>query len=79
MAAATSFPSRKVGEEYWNSGLEGRLVPVATSIQLEGKEESYTCDPSKCGVEGSPGALGHEPYGERHVDCTNYVNHLLSN
>jgi hypothetical protein len=43
------------------------------------KEESYTCDPSKRGVEGSPGALGRGPYGERHVDCTNYVNHLLSN
>jgi hypothetical protein len=28
------------------------------------KEKSYTCDPSKCGVEGSPGALGREPYGE---------------
>jgi hypothetical protein len=42
------------------------------------KEESYTLDPLKQGVEGSPGALGCEPYGERHVDCTNYVNHLLS-
>jgi hypothetical protein len=35
------------------------------------KEESYTCDPSKRGVEGSPGALGREPYGERHADCIN--------
>jgi hypothetical protein len=43
------------------------------------KEESYICDPSKCGVEGSPGALGHGPYGERPADSTNYVNHLLSN
>jgi hypothetical protein len=43
------------------------------------KEESYTCDPSKRGVKGSPGALGRESYRERHVDCTNYVNHLLSN
>jgi hypothetical protein len=43
------------------------------------KEESYTCDALKHGVEGSPGALGCEPYGERPVDCTNYVNHLLSN
>jgi hypothetical protein len=43
------------------------------------KEENYTCDPSKHGVEGSPGVLGHEPYGERPADCTNYVNHLLSN
>jgi hypothetical protein len=43
------------------------------------KEESYTCDPSKREVEGPSGVLGHEPYGERHVDCTNYVNHLLSN
>jgi hypothetical protein len=42
-------------------------------------EESYTCDPSKRGVEGSPGALGHEPYGERLADCINYVNHLLLN
>jgi hypothetical protein len=43
------------------------------------KEESYTCDPAKRGVEGSPGALGHGPYGEGPVDCTNFVNHLLSN
>jgi hypothetical protein len=43
------------------------------------KEENYTCDPSKHGVEGSPNALGHRPYGERPTDCINYVNHLLSN
>jgi hypothetical protein len=43
------------------------------------KEESYTCDPPKCGVERSLGALGREPYGERPSDCINYVNHLLSN
>jgi hypothetical protein len=43
------------------------------------KEESYTCDPSKRGVKGSLGALGHGLYGERHADYTNYVNHLLSN
>jgi hypothetical protein len=43
------------------------------------KEESYTCDPSKRGVEESSGALGRRPYGERPVDCTNYANHLLSN
>jgi hypothetical protein len=43
------------------------------------KEESYTYDPSKREVEGSPSVLGHGPYGERHADCTNYVNHLLSN
>jgi hypothetical protein len=43
------------------------------------KEESYTCDPSKHRVEGSPGALGRGPYGERPADHTNYVNHLLSN
>jgi hypothetical protein len=42
-------------------------------------EESYICDPSKHGVEGSPGALGHRPYGKRPTECTNYVNHLLSN
>jgi hypothetical protein len=42
-------------------------------------EESYTCVPLKREVEGSLGALGHGPYGERPVDCTNYVNHLLSN
>jgi hypothetical protein len=41
-------------------------------------EENYTCDPSKHGVERSPGALGHGPYGERSADCTNYVNNLLS-
>jgi hypothetical protein len=43
------------------------------------KEENYTSDLSKRGVEGSPGALGRGPYGERPVDYTNYVNHLLSN
>jgi hypothetical protein len=43
------------------------------------KKESYTCDPSNHGVKGSPGALGHEPYGERPADYTNYVNNLLSN
>jgi hypothetical protein len=42
-------------------------------------EESYTCDPSKDGVEGSSGALGRGLYGERFADCKNYVNHLLSN
>jgi hypothetical protein len=42
------------------------------------KEESYTCDLSKHGVERSSGALGRGPYRERHADCTNYINHLLS-
>jgi hypothetical protein len=27
------------------------------------REETFTCDPSKCGVEGSSGALGRGPYG----------------
>jgi hypothetical protein len=43
------------------------------------KEENYICDLSKCGVEGSPSALGRGPYGERPADYMNYVNHLLSN
>jgi hypothetical protein len=43
------------------------------------KEESYICDPSNLWVEGSPGALGCGSYGERHVYCINYVNHLLLN
>jgi hypothetical protein len=43
------------------------------------KEEDCTCDPLKRGVEGSPVVLGRGPYGERHVVCTNYINHLLSN
>jgi hypothetical protein len=43
------------------------------------KEEDCNYDPSKGGVDGSPGALGHGPYGERPADCMNYVNHLLSN
>jgi hypothetical protein len=29
-----SIPSRKVGEEYWNYGLDGRLEAVAASIHL---------------------------------------------
>jgi hypothetical protein len=43
------------------------------------KYESYTCNPSKRGVGGLSCALGRGPYGERSVDCINYVNHLLSN
>jgi hypothetical protein len=43
------------------------------------KEGNYTCDPSKHGVKGLLGALGRGPYGERPMNCTNYVNHLLSN
>jgi hypothetical protein len=43
------------------------------------KEYSYTCDLSKRGVEGSPRALGRGPYGERPVNYTDYINHLLSN
>jgi hypothetical protein len=52
------------------------------SMNLNSKlkiEENYTCDPSKHGVERSPGALGHVPYGERPTNCMSYVNHLLSN
>jgi hypothetical protein len=30
----TSIPSRKVEEEYWNSGLDGMLEVVAASIHL---------------------------------------------
>jgi hypothetical protein len=133
-AAAASIPEWKVGEECWNSGLDGwlevvvasiHLKAVAASIQLEvvvvamleaarlretlptaswvmgpyenpvtwnfdlwmsknlsselKKEESYTCDPSNRGVEGSSGALGRGPYEERPSDYTNYVSHLLSN
>jgi hypothetical protein len=33
--AADSIPDRKVGEEYWNSGLDGRLEMVTPNIQLE--------------------------------------------
>jgi hypothetical protein len=43
------------------------------------KEESYTYDSLKHGVEGSSGKLGCGLYGERPMDCTNYINHLLSN
>jgi hypothetical protein len=35
MAVASSIPSRKAGEECWNSSLDGRLEAVAVSIQLE--------------------------------------------
>jgi hypothetical protein len=34
--------------------------------------DNYTYDPLKRGVEGSLGVLGHESYGERIMDCTNY-------
>jgi hypothetical protein len=43
------------------------------------KEGSYTYDPLKHGVEESSGALGPRPYEKRPADCTNYINHLLSN
>jgi hypothetical protein len=32
---ATRITGLKVGEEYWNSGLDGRLEVVAVSIHLE--------------------------------------------
>jgi hypothetical protein len=32
---AASIPGPKLGEECWNSGLDGRLEAVAASIQLE--------------------------------------------
>jgi hypothetical protein len=35
MVAAASIHSRKVGEECWNSGLDGRLEAVAASILLK--------------------------------------------
>jgi hypothetical protein len=35
MAAVANIPGQKVGEECWNSSLDGRLETVATSIQLE--------------------------------------------
>jgi hypothetical protein len=41
------------------------------------KEENFTCDPSRRGVEGSFGAVGHEPYEERLLECMTYINHLL--
>jgi hypothetical protein len=43
------------------------------------KDENYTCDSSKRGVEGSLGALGCRSYGKGPTDCTNYIYHLLSN
>jgi hypothetical protein len=33
--AVASIPGQKVGEECWNSGLDGRLEAVAASIQLD--------------------------------------------
>jgi hypothetical protein len=33
--ATTSIPSWKVGDESWNSGLDGRLEVVTDSIQLQ--------------------------------------------
>jgi hypothetical protein len=35
MAAAASIPGWKVGEESWNSGLDGQLEAVAASIHLK--------------------------------------------
>jgi hypothetical protein len=34
-AAVASIPGRKVGEECWNSSLDGRLEAVAASIHLK--------------------------------------------
>jgi hypothetical protein len=35
MVVVASIPSRKVGEECWNSGLNSQLEVVAASIQVE--------------------------------------------
>jgi hypothetical protein len=34
-AAATGIPCQKVGEDYWNSSLDGQLEAVVVDIQLE--------------------------------------------
>jgi hypothetical protein len=53
---------------------------MSKNLNSELKEEdNCICDLLTHGVEGSPGALGHRPYGERLVDYINYVNYLLSN
>jgi hypothetical protein len=38
--AAASIPGRKVGEECWKSGLDGRLEAVVASIHLEARAAS---------------------------------------
>jgi hypothetical protein len=35
MATVASIPDQNVGEECWNSGLDGRLEAVLASIRLE--------------------------------------------
>jgi hypothetical protein len=42
------------------------------------KEENFIRDPSRCGVEGSSGAVGRRPYGERPMNYMTYINNLLS-
>jgi hypothetical protein len=43
------------------------------------KEENCTYNLLKHGVKGSPSVFGRGPYGERPLDCMNYINDLLSN
>jgi hypothetical protein len=42
------------------------------------KEENFACGPLRHGVEGSLGAMGCRPYGEKPADYTTYISHLLS-
>jgi hypothetical protein len=52
---------------------------IHRSARLRDRQVRWNADRmGKRGVEGSSGALERGPYGERHEDCTNYANHLLS-
>jgi hypothetical protein len=42
------------------------------------REEIFTYDPLRRGVEGSPDVVGRKPFGKRPTECTTCVNHLLS-
>jgi hypothetical protein len=39
------------------------------------KEDNCTCDPSKHGVKGWPGAVGCRPYGERTAEIMLIICH----
>jgi hypothetical protein len=48
-----SIPGRKVGEECWNSGLDGRLEAVVASIQLEAVAASIQLEAAVATMSGT--------------------------
>jgi hypothetical protein len=62
-AAMASIPSRKVGEECWNSGLNGRLEEEVASIHLKAVVASIQLEGSGGGHVGGCSDAGDPPHG----------------